>query len=381
MIQINRIVQSFAGGTGTLTEGNIFLESAQPIAAWASEIDNLSNDPGMMVGRNAGSSRIWIPSAANTGAWTSSMILENIGSSDSPISIQVYAPDGNLLASSQGALTVPAMGNLSFDNILAFLGISNGFGPVEIISSNNQPLLATCRVFSQNRTGGFFESVPSDRAGNIQIIPHLVESSSVRTNLGINNWSGQIANLTLHFINDAGTELARFNSQVMPNGLNQINYNTLLQIVKPGLDGTIECYVRIESDRPVIAWASQIENSTNDPGFAIGRSGGGIHLLVPSAANTATWTSSLVVVNPNNDIASIEITARDFNGNILGQSSGLSIPAAGFFHMENILAFLGVTDNFGPIEITALKTTPLLVTSRIRSSSQTSGFFDSLILE
>jgi hypothetical protein len=336
----------------------------------------------MLTGKRIGVSRLLIPSVANTAAWTSSLILENLGTQDAPIAISAYSPDGKLLANSLGTLVVPALGNLSFQNILAYLGVTNAYGPMTIISTEGQPLIAASRVSGNTGAGGFFEGVSTGFATFSVIVPHVVVESSIRTNLGINNCSSQWANITLRFIGKSGAELARMDTSVAPNGLKQINSAELAQIINGGSSASLECYVRIDSNQTIVGWASQIENSTDDPGFALGRNVSGQHLLIPSAANTSNWSSSLVVVNTGEAPAYVDIIAHDNNGAIQGQMLGVSIPPGGFFSEGNILAFLGINDGFGPIEISNRSLqAPLIATSRVRSTAQTSGFFEGLIVE
>ncbi len=383
MIQTNRILNDLSNNNyGVSVEGNLILESDQKILAWASEIDNHTNDPSMLISKKAGTSRILIPSAANTGAWTSSLALENLGSADSPVSITVYSPKGEIVAQNQGMLLVPAMGSLSFSNILDVLGAGNSYGPLEIISTNGQPLIATSRVSGTTGAGGFFEGVSSESASRSQVIPQIIEDNSIRTNLGINNWSNQIANVVLYFRDQFGAVLARMTIQVAPNGLKQINASELAQAINQGSGASIECSVVIDSDQPVIGWASQIENGLDDPGFTLGKNIGGKRLLIPSSANNGTWSSSLIIVNPSSQFAYVDIVVRDNQGSTLGQMMAIIIPARGFFSRNNILSFLNISNNYGPIEITTrTPDTTLLATSRVRSTDRTGGFFECRILE
>jgi hypothetical protein len=56
----------------------------------------------------------------------------------------------------------PPGGFLGFTNILECLARFNSYGPVEIISSNGQPLLASSRVYSLSSTSGFLEAESLD---------------------------------------------------------------------------------------------------------------------------------------------------------------------------------------------------------------------------
>jgi hypothetical protein len=177
-------------------------------------------------------------------------------------------------------------------------------------------------------------------------------------------------------------ELAQMTTQVLPKGMKQINSDELLQVINHGNGGSAECYVHLDSDQPVMGWASQIDNSTNDPGFSVGKNMGGKHLLIPSSANTGNWSSSLVVVNPNNQPAYVDIVARDNNGAVQGRLMGMLVPAYGFFSSENILSYLGVGNGFGPIEVsTPYSITPIMATSRVRSTNRTGGFFEAMVLD
>ncbi len=383
MVQINRILNDLSEDNAVpIDNGDLILESDQKITAWASEINNQTNDPSLLNSKKSGSIKLLIPSTANTGSWTSSMALQNLGAEDAAISITAYSPTGQVQAVTQNPVVVPSGGFVTYENILSSLGISTGYGPLEITSTNGQPLIATSRVAGKTGAGGFFEAISTEAAATSQVIPYLLENGTVRTNLGINNWSAQMANVTLRFLNKNGMELARISTQVLANGLKQLNADELLQIINQGTSGDVECYVRIDSDQPIVSWASQIDNSTSDPGFSMGRGKGSSHFLVPSAANTASWRSSLVVVNTNSQPAYVDIISRDNNGDVQGRLMGLLIPSGGFFSHDNILAYLGVTNGYGPIEVsTPYASAPLMVTSKINSNDGTSGFFEGQVVE
>jgi hypothetical protein len=57
-------------------------------------------------------------------------------------------------------VTIPANGLISYTDIRASLGLRGTFGPMEINSVDNQPLLAVSRVYSPQHTGGYFEGLP-----------------------------------------------------------------------------------------------------------------------------------------------------------------------------------------------------------------------------
>src|SRR5262249_13119528 len=128
-------------------------------------------------------------------------------------------------------------------------------------------------------------------------------------------------------------------------------------------------------------WASIIDNVTNDPGFAMSHGQGTARLLVESTANQGSFRSSLVVINTSDGEAIVDITSRDVSGEINGELRNQVIPARGYFTSPNILQQLGVSNNFGPLEINSTGGQPILATSRVSSTSGTSGFFEGQSIE
>ncbi|MGH9428152.1 MAG: hypothetical protein ACRD2L_17855, partial [Terriglobia bacterium] len=379
--QINSVARfAFEDSVGSDIEGNLYLESDRPISAWASQIDNATNDPSLLLSKQTGTTRILIPSAANIGAFSSSLVLMNVGYTTAQVALKAYGTSGELLGQSSAPLTIAPNGVMSFENVLQTLGVSDNYGPIEISSLNNVPLIASSRVSSVTRSGGFFEGLKYSEASWSQTIPHVVDNSEIRTNLGINNTTDLPAIVTIRLFDRNGTQLASTVASVSPRGLTQVN-NVVRQLLNlqgvANLDGSI----RLESDQPIFGWASQIDNGTNDPGFAVSKGRGATRLLVQSTANVGSFRSSLVVVNTGSTEAVVDLISRDAAGVVKGESRGVVIPAGGFFSTANILEALGVSSSYGPIEIISTNGQPIMATSRVYSTSGTSGFFEGQTIE
>jgi hypothetical protein len=158
MTQLNQVVRLLLNrGEVTNVEGYVRLESSQPILAWASQIDNGTYDPGLAVSKGMGASKLLVQSTANVGNFKSSLVVVNLGTAAAAVDIVAHSIQGTVQGELRGQV-IPPGGFVSFANILERLGAFNSFGPVEILSTNGQPLLATSRVYSLNRTSGFFEA-------------------------------------------------------------------------------------------------------------------------------------------------------------------------------------------------------------------------------
>ena len=213
----------------------------------------------------------------------------------------------------------------------------------------------------------------------MQTIAHVVDNSEIRTNLGINNPTEFPATVAIRLFDKNGRELASTSTLVAPRGLTQMNnvVRTLLNL--PDV-ANVDGYIQLQSDQPIFGWASQIDNLTNDPGFAVSKGYGATRLIVQSTANVGSFKSSLVVVNLGSAPAVVDLISRDSEGVVKGESRGVMIPASGFFGTANILESLGVS-SYGPIEIISTNGQPIIATSRVYSASGTSGFFEGQPIE
>ena len=143
-VQRNSILQELEGSTGISgREGTLALESSQPVQAFVSQIDNQTGDPSILEGFRSGSTRIILPSAANTGPFRSNLIVLNLAPSEARINITALDRDsGQALGVPIQNLALPANGFISYSNILASLNTNDTFGPVEIRSTNGASLAA-----------------------------------------------------------------------------------------------------------------------------------------------------------------------------------------------------------------------------------------------
>ncbi|HEX2520816.1 MAG TPA: fibronectin type III domain-containing protein [Terriglobia bacterium] len=376
MEQLNSVARFlFENAFGSDIHANLYIESDQPVIAWASQIDRATNDPSLLRSKRHGSTQILIPSAANISTFSSSLVVMNLGYSTAEVALKAYGTSGELLGQTGTPMNIAPNGVLFLENALQDLGVVNNYGPIEITSLNNVPLIATSRVSSSGGGGGFFEGLSYSEASVVQTVPHVVDNSEIRSNLGINNITDSPAMVVIRLFDKNGAQIGSGSVSVAPKGLTQIN-SVVRYILGKNEVANMDGYLRLESSQPIFGWASQIDNSTNDPGFAVSRGQGAVRLLIQSTANVGSFKSSLVVVNTGDMAAVVDIVSRDLGGMVTGESRGILIPAGGFFSASNILETLGVSSGFGPVEIISTNGQPVMATSRVYSSSGTSGFFE-----
>src|SRR5262249_6702857 len=376
-LQMDNVLRTLQNST-TLTglEGSLVLESDQPIRAFVSQIDNQSGDPSILDGIREGASQLILQSAANTGPFRSTLLLLNLSSNQTIVSITARDRDtGQAVGVPVQSLAIAANGYVSFDNILQTLSVPDSYGPVEIHSTNGAALAAVSQVSGVNaRTSGFFSAQAQDSGSQSQIIPFVIDTDAFRTNLGLNNLSSNSANVQVSMIGMDGTILASTAAPFQLASLGMLQVNNIVRFLINGSSSSTitnqQGYLRITSDQPIKAFATQIDNASQDPSIEDSTAGGGSDLLLESSANS-NFQSSLVIVNPNDSAVTLTVISRQGeatgNGNVTGSRS-INIAPGGYFASSNILQDLGATSAFGPVEVLSTSGSPLIAVSRVYST-------------
>jgi hypothetical protein len=391
-LQKNSLLRTLEGAAGPSgREGSLVLESDQPIEAFVSQIDNQTGDPSILDGVRQGASHLILQSAANTGPFRSTLLVLNLSSSQALVNITALdRKTGHPVGTPLQNVNIAGNGFISFDNILADLLVDNSFGPVEIRSTNGAMLAAISRVSGLGaNTSGFFVAQAADSGSQTEIIPFAIDTNTFRTNLGLNNLGTSTASVNIALTGANGDTVASTVSpiQVAPSGLVQIN-NVLRYLLNGSSSSSTvtqqQGYLKITTNQPIKAFATQIDNITQDPSIesSVSRSSG--NLLLKSSANT-NFHSTLVIVNPNTSSTAVTLISRQggaTNNGTITATRTVNIPANGYFLTNNVLEDIGATSSFGPIEIHAMASLPIIAVSRVYSKDgDTSGFFNAQVLQ
>ncbi len=376
MKQIGHVIRELEGaGDVTGREGYLIVESEQNIGAWASQIDNVSLDPSMEIGREerGATNRILLPSSVSTSRFLTSLIVINTSGTDGTVAIRAREVTGTLRlqVSSQ---PIAARGYFYFGDFYRAAGLSDVFGPIEIEGSSGLKLLATERIFTKEYTSAYLEGADLARAAKTLVLPYAVDTTDFRTNLGINNPGTTPANVTVSLVGKDGLVKGSLTETAAPNGLKQINDINRQLLGKGEVTGE-EGTLRLESDQPIVAWTSQIDNLTQDPSLLVGKPSTATKLLIPSTTSAGNFKSTLAIVNLSSTPTSVQITARDNEGNIQATQS-VTVPPQGLLSEADIRSSLNLAGTFGPLEIVSQDNKPLLAVSRVYSNQRTGGYFE-----
>ncbi|MSO22029.1 MAG: matrixin family metalloprotease [Acidobacteria bacterium] len=377
LLQLNNVISFIRGLSSTQTNnlfGSVVITASQPLVAFATQIDNTSDDPSLQIGRSNGATQLLIPSATSVNQFRSSLVVQNVGTSAAQVRLRQR--DTNGVMRRELVVSIPPNGFYSQDDIHANLGLSGLFGPLEIASLNSMPLVATSRVYSVNSgTSGFFEGQDVSVASSNGVVPISQDSSAFRTNLGINNLGGVPADVQLNLYSPNGALLGTTTVNVPAGGLRQLDNVNRILTGASGVSNTLG-FIRISSIQLLLGYSTLINNVGDDPGLATNVVSGATRLLIPSVTNVNQFRSTLTVINLGSASAPIRLIVRDTSGGIQVQSDSAVIPANGIYNVDDILTHLGLVNSYGPIEIQSLADVPLAAISRVYSTvDNTSGFF------
>jgi len=165
--------------------------------------------------------------------------------------------------------------------------------------------------------------------------------------------------------------------QIAPLGLLQINRIVDYLLVNSESSAVTQGYLRVTADQPILAFASQIDNASDDPSISTGVSSGSGSLLLQASANT-NFRSALFVANPNDSAVDVTLTTREgsaTNNGTVTATQTRQIPPRGLLVIENLLQELGASNSFGPVEIRG--TLPVIGVSQVYNpEGHASGFLE-----
>ncbi len=274
-VQFNRPFRTF-GGRVDIESGYavISVRSGQDIYVYGSVIDNATGDPIAipMKGGN-GSGRQWIAAAAHSGGahgsvWRTDVCLLNRSNAITTAELRFRGSDGDAAAL---IVEVADGEQVVVSDVVSELGMS-GSGSIEVFS--DRPLFASSRTYNASADGSFglfLDGVPDQAAavsGDIVWLPQLQQNAAFRTNIGLLNSGGVEARVRIFLYDESGNELVSRWRTLEPHAWMQLQEPFTRLAGHSDIDSG-SAKIQVASGGGVIAYASVIDNATND-GTAIG---------------------------------------------------------------------------------------------------------------
>ncbi|MDQ6800181.1 MAG: hypothetical protein M3041_05015, partial [Acidobacteriota bacterium] len=210
-LQINGFLA--ANGIATLNDGRLEVEVTSltgKVTAYASVIDNLTNDPLLVSPVLKGSvtaNRFVLPGvgdflAGDLAHWKSDVRLFNSGSAALPVTLS-YFPQGDPTHPVTTTMTIQAGEVRVLDNLIASTlpqAVLPTAGSLLVSSTNPSALVATARTYTQTTSGTYGQFIPAVTPAqsvgggerSLQLL-QLEASDRYRTNIGLAETSGSAA--------------------------------------------------------------------------------------------------------------------------------------------------------------------------------------------
>ncbi len=258
------------GGRSDVESGYavIRLISGQQVFAYASVIDNQTNDPTTIPMKlGSGVAQSWVAAAAHAdGAhasqWRTDLTLLNLSGGAATAELRFRGPGSSTM------MIVLADGEQRLvEDVVAELGAS-GSGSLEVVS--DRMIIVGSRTYNVGDAGTFgqyLDGRPNDAlagAGDTVWLPQLRQNTDFRSNIGLCNTTTTQATVRVRLFDGEGAQLAEAVRVLPAHGRLQLQEPFDRLADRTDLD---EAYatMTVESGDGVIAYASVIDNHTNDP--------------------------------------------------------------------------------------------------------------------
>jgi hypothetical protein len=240
------------------------------VLAYASVVDNVTNDPTTMAAKyGSGTMDQWIAAAANSpgehgSLWRTDLAVLNRSGIAAGVEVRLRqgsgAPDILSIQLADGEQAV-------VEDVVATAGLE-GSAAMEIVS--NTPVLVSSRNYNLDAGGTFgqlFDGFgPQERADARDTVwlSQLRQNVTARTNIGLLNTGDADAGVTVRLFDSGGTELASKMRRLAPGERVQLQEPFDRLAGRDDLDNGYAT-VEVRFGTGVIAYASVVDNATNDP--------------------------------------------------------------------------------------------------------------------
>ncbi|HEV3484049.1 MAG TPA: PKD domain-containing protein, partial [Vicinamibacterales bacterium] len=245
------------------------VSSQNAVTAYASVIDNLSQDPVYIqamptrtgnlltlpiVGRSSG---------ANGTFWRSDVTLFNPANNRLILNLRYSGTTKSLSLGGRETFVLA--------DVVTQMGFSGGSGTLDIAWNGGTGPVVTSRTYTTNDRGGTFgQSIdPVAAFGNTMYVPGLRSDVSFRSNVGFVNGGTETENVTVALLSPAGFEMASATLQLAPKSVAQYGVTQLFDVSASA--GNFTLVLRGDANAQLFAYGSMIDNASGDPVFFAGR--------------------------------------------------------------------------------------------------------------
>lgn len=218
----------------------------------------------------------------------------------------------------QRPLFIPAEAQIDLKDVIGdTFGLASGAGQI-LIDTSNQPVIAGATIATRGESGGRFGQFENGvkTAGSTRlVIPHISGGPNFRTNIGLSENSGSVAQatLTLYEMSLGKSIGSPIELEIQPFSIKRIGEILSAASVAETME---EAYAIVETSDIISVWASVVDQDTGDATFILGT--GPISetpVLIPVVARTSgvggtLWRSDVHIVAIGSGTANIQLEFR-----------------------------------------------------------------------
>ena len=264
------------------------------------------------------------------------------------------------------------------------LDVPSDAGPrVSIVSSR------TYNVSDNGTLGQYIPGIPfsnfigkaaPDALARILSLQQIAQTDAYRTNVGLVEASGKPADITVSVFNPAGVRLASVPFSLAGSEQRQLNAFLSTLGINDLADGRIEVQVT-GGDGRVTAYASVIDNGTNDPLLVSGvplRVSSASRYVLPGVANldtgTASWRTDMRVFNSGANEQPVTLTFYP-QDNSAPRTAELRVASGEVETLDDVLrSVFGATNTGGAVHVVTAADTDLVVSGRTYNRTEEGTF-------
>jgi hypothetical protein len=262
-------------GLNNLDEGYAVARviSGSRVVVYGSVVDNRTNDattiPMNQPNFTKAVHEYWVPAAVHAAGaqgsqWRTDLGALNVGSGSSGIDITLFT--SSAVWTSQATSPMQTGWHAIFADLVGQMGLEDSG---HLMLTTSQPFIFTSRIFNQAANGTFGQFMDSYTttdglgAGQEAFLPQLAQNADFRANVGAANMGATTAQVrfTLHRRN--GSEVGSFTLGIPPHQWRQDGEPFRRRFGVNNLDAGYVT-VRVMSGSGVVAYASVVDNRTND---------------------------------------------------------------------------------------------------------------------
>ncbi len=276
MTQVNRVAHNMGLG-GNVGGARLVLSTATSggkFAAYASAIDNVTNDPRTLL--PVSSPALILPSSARVngfggGLWTTDLTISNTGASSANVTLKFLGNNVDGRSGPEAFLTLAAGQTSTYPDILKSLfGLDSGFGAI-LLKSDATHLLMLGETSTPGYGGTVGQSVPAATAadeigeGISKSILGVREDNAFRTNLVLASLTEATMQVDVQLVSADSTVLATRQYRLEPLEMTQVSRVVRDLGVSFDVTGARLVLSTSTAGGSLAAYGTLIDNVTSDP--------------------------------------------------------------------------------------------------------------------